>query len=162
MTSSKVYKLVLIGEAQRGKTWWTSKLHLNDAPTKYIPTLGVEVHPLVFETNKGEQVCFNAWDTAGNPKFSGLRGGYAIQANCFLLFTKEKGKISTEEMEFAKDYHKVSPSAPMISCHYPTMVEDGDLLRPLKKLLRKMKGDESLSLKGYGELVKFEDMSSGR
>lgn len=38
-------------------------------------TLGVEVHPLEFHTNRG-QLVFNVWDTAGQEKFGGLRDGY--------------------------------------------------------------------------------------
>jgi GTPase SAR1 family protein len=38
-------------------------------------TLGVEVHPLTFHTNRG-QIVFNVWDTAGQEKFGGLRDGY--------------------------------------------------------------------------------------
>lgn len=41
-------------------------------------TLGVEVHPLVFHTNRGA-IKFNVWDTAGQEKFGGLRDGYYIQ-----------------------------------------------------------------------------------
>lgn len=41
-------------------------------------TLGVEVHPLVFHTNRGP-MRFNVWDTAGQEKFGGLRDGYYIQ-----------------------------------------------------------------------------------
>lgn len=41
-------------------------------------TLGVEVHPLVFHTNRGP-IKYNVWDTAGQEKFGGLRDGYYIQ-----------------------------------------------------------------------------------
>lgn len=44
----------------------------------FIATLGVEVHPLVFHTNRGP-IKFNVWDTAGQEKFGGLRDGYYIQ-----------------------------------------------------------------------------------
>ena len=45
---------------------------------KYVATLGVEVHPVSFQTNRG-QIQFNVWDTAGQEKFGGLRDGYYIQ-----------------------------------------------------------------------------------
>ena len=41
-------------------------------------TLGVEVHPIKFNTNRGV-IQFNVWDTAGQEKFGGLRDGYYIQ-----------------------------------------------------------------------------------
>ncbi|KAH8041238.1 hypothetical protein HPB51_014386 [Rhipicephalus microplus] len=37
-----------------------------------LATLGVEVHPLLFHTNRGP-IRFNVWDTAGQEKFGGLR-----------------------------------------------------------------------------------------
>lgn len=40
-----------------------------------VATLGVEVHPLKFYTNRGP-IQFNVWDTAGQEKFGGLRDGY--------------------------------------------------------------------------------------
>jgi GTPase SAR1 family protein len=43
-----------------------------------LATLGVEVHPLVFHTNRGA-IKYNVWDTAGQEKFGGLRDGYYIQ-----------------------------------------------------------------------------------
>lgn len=47
-------------------------------------TLGVEVHPLIFHTNRGA-IKYNVWDTAGQEKFGGLRDGYYIQgAPCIL------------------------------------------------------------------------------
>lgn len=49
-----------------------------------LATLGVEVHPLVFHTNRGA-IKYNVWDTAGQEKFGGLRDGYYIQG--MLLFT---------------------------------------------------------------------------
>lgn len=50
-----------------------------------IATLGVEVHPIVFHTNRGP-IRFNVWDTAGQEKFGGLRDGYYIQGKHFLYF----------------------------------------------------------------------------
>ena len=55
------------------------KRHLTgEFEKKYVATLGVEVHPLVFHTNRGA-LRFNVWDTAGQEKFGGLRDGYYIQ-----------------------------------------------------------------------------------
>ncbi|XP_060043311.1 GTP-binding nuclear protein Ran-like [Erinaceus europaeus] len=55
------------------------KCHLTrEFEEKYVTTLGVEVHPLMFHTNRGP-IKFNVWDTAGQEKFGGLRDGYCIQ-----------------------------------------------------------------------------------
>ena len=49
-------------------------------------TLGVEVHPLIFHTNRGP-IKFNVWDTAGQEKFGGLRDGYYIQGTLLLAIS---------------------------------------------------------------------------
>ena len=52
---------------------------------KYIATVGVEVHPLQFHTNRGCLI-FNVWDTAGQEKFGGLRDGLLL-CKCLILFS---------------------------------------------------------------------------
>jgi GTPase SAR1 family protein len=43
-------------------------------PFFHSATIGVEVHPLDFTTNRGK-LRFYCWDTAGQEKFGGLRDG---------------------------------------------------------------------------------------
>ena len=47
-------------------------------------TIGVEVHPLDFTTNRGK-IRFYCWDTAGQEKFGGLRDGYYIHGQCAII-----------------------------------------------------------------------------
>lgn len=62
----------------QGKTTFVKRHLTGEFEKKYVATLGVEVHPLVFHTNRG-QIRFNVWDTAGQEKFGGLRDGYYIK-----------------------------------------------------------------------------------
>lgn len=78
MASNK-FKIVLVGAGEVGKTTWVKKMRTGDFETKYVATLGVEVHPVRIQTNYG-QITFNIWDTAGHPKYGGLRDGYYIQS----------------------------------------------------------------------------------
>lgn len=76
-----VLQLVLVGDGGVGKTTFVKRHLTGEFEKKYVATLGVEVHPLVFHTNRGP-IRFNVWDTAGQEKFGGLRDGYYIQGTC--------------------------------------------------------------------------------
>jgi len=83
------FKCVLVGDGGTGKTTFVKRHLTGEFEKKYVATLGVEVHPLVFHTNRGP-IRFNVWDTAGQEKFGGLRDGYYIQVSsltCSLLST---------------------------------------------------------------------------
>lgn len=83
------FKCVLVGDGGTGKTTFVKRHLTGEFEKKYVATLGVEVHPLVFHTNRGP-IRFNVWDTAGQEKFGGLRDGYYIQVSsltCPLLST---------------------------------------------------------------------------
>ena len=74
-TQRAEYKLVLVGEGGVGKTTFVKRHLTGEFEKKYIATLGVEVHPMVFHTNHGP-IRLNVWDTAGQEKLGGLRDGY--------------------------------------------------------------------------------------
>mmetsp|Transcript_6484 Transcript_6484/g.14972 ORF Transcript_6484/g.14972 Transcript_6484/m.14972 type:complete len:222 (+) Transcript_6484:148-813(+) len=78
------FKLVLVGDGGVGKTTFVKRHLTGEYEKKYIPTVGVEVHPLVFHTNKG-RILFNVWDTAGQERFGGLRDGYYIGGQCAII-----------------------------------------------------------------------------
>lgn len=78
------FKLILVGDGGVGKTTFVKRHRTGEFEKKYVATLGVEVHPLKFQTNLGE-ICFNCWDTAGQEKFGGLRDGYYIQGHAAII-----------------------------------------------------------------------------
>jgi GTP-binding nuclear protein Ran len=69
------FKLVLVGDGGVGKTTFVKRHLTGEFEHQYMPTHGVEVHPMVFYTNHGP-IRFNVWDTAGQERFGGLRDGY--------------------------------------------------------------------------------------
>ena len=77
-------------------------------------TLGVEVHPLVFHTNRG-QIRYNVWDTAGQEKFGGLRDGYYIQG--ILTFSSYHCISGCEHaFKILSDHHVIDRLALTILC----------------------------------------------
>jgi len=79
-----VFKLILVGDGGTGKTTFVKRHLTGEFEKRYIATIGVDVHPLTFHTNRGK-IAFNCWDTAGQEKFGGLRDGYYIQGNCAIV-----------------------------------------------------------------------------
>ena len=86
-------KLVLVGDGGVGKTTFVKRHLTGEFEKKYIATIGVEVHPMVFTTNRGK-VRFNVWDTAGQEKLGGLRDGYYIDAHCAILMFDVTSRIT--------------------------------------------------------------------
>jgi GTP-binding nuclear protein Ran len=85
MTQNHLFKLVLIGDGGVGKTSFIKRHIKGEFDPKYDPTLGVEVHPIKFRTNRGDNIIFNVWDTAGQAKMGGLRDGYYLDAHCAII-----------------------------------------------------------------------------
>eukprot|EP01061_Rhynchopus_euleeides_P045820 TRINITY_DN841_c0_g1_i1.p1 TRINITY_DN841_c0_g1~~TRINITY_DN841_c0_g1_i1.p1 ORF type:complete len:217 (+),score=38.38 TRINITY_DN841_c0_g1_i1:320-970(+) len=77
------FKLLLVGDGGTGKTAFLKRHLGGEFEKKYIPTVGVEVHPLTFQTTKGP-ICFEVWDIAGR-KYGGLMDGYYLQGQCAII-----------------------------------------------------------------------------
>jgi len=108
------WKLVLVGDGGVGKTTLVKRHLTGEFEKKYIPTLGVEVHPLKFATNCGV-ICFNVWDTAGQEKMGGLRDGYYIQGECAIIMFDVTSRITYRNVpEWYKDIVRVCESIPIV------------------------------------------------
>uniref|UniRef100_A0A2K5CA43 GTP-binding nuclear protein Ran n=1 Tax=Aotus nancymaae TaxID=37293 RepID=A0A2K5CA43_AOTNA len=87
------FKLVLVSDGGTGETTFVKRHLTGEFEKKYVATLGVEGHPLVFHTNRGP-IKFNVWDTAGQEKFGGLRDGYYIQAQCAIIMFDATSRVT--------------------------------------------------------------------
>ena len=85
-------------------------------PGARAATLGVEVHPLLFHTNRGA-ICFNTWDTAGQEKFGGLRDGYYINGQCAIIMFDVTSRITYKNVPtWHKDLVRVCENIPIVLC----------------------------------------------
>lgn len=81
---------------------------------KYVATLGVEVHPLTFHTNRGA-IKFNVWDTAGQEMFGGLRDGYYIQGQCAIIMFDVTSRITYKNVpNWHRDLTRVCENIPVV------------------------------------------------
>ena len=82
----------------------------------YPETLGVEVHPLVFYTNRGA-IQFNCWDTAGQEKFGCLRDGFYIQSQCAIIMFDVTSRTTYNDVSrWHGDLVSVCEDIPIVIC----------------------------------------------
>merc|ERR1712142_95993 len=108
------YKLVLVGDGGVGKTTFVKRHLTGEFEKKYVATLGVEVHPVMFQTNRGK-IQFNVWDTAGQEKFGGLRDGYYIQGQCAILMFDVTSRVTYKNVpNWHRDLVRVCENIPIV------------------------------------------------
>lgn len=105
----KQYKVVICGASKTGKTSFVRRFLTGDFDTAYTPTLGVEIHPLVFNFNKG-YIQFNVWDCSGTDGMKGLGDGYYINSDCAILFVDDDREWKT----YIRDLHRVKSDLPIV------------------------------------------------
>ena len=118
-------KVCFVGNAQTGKTNMVRQL-LNQPMSSnnnyYVATLGVEVHP--YHVN-GKT--YNIWDCAGNIKFGGLREGYYIGGQIFIIFTggdETNNPIEwghKTQQQYINEIRNVVSNAQIYAFHNPTL-----------------------------------------
>ncbi|EGG19412.1 GTP-binding nuclear protein Ran [Cavenderia fasciculata] len=123
-TSSDPIKLVLVGDGGVGKTTFVKRHLTGEFESRYIPTLGVAVHPLTFFTNFGK-ITFNIWDTAGQERFGGLRDGYYIQGQCAIIMFDVTSRVSYKNCpNWHNDLTRVCENIPIVLCGNKVDVKD--------------------------------------
>ena len=99
-------KVVAIGDTNLGKSaffQWALDPKLRYATYKGVPTLGVEVHPIVLPNGKA----ISLWDCGG--KFRGIEDGYYILGECVVVFHSPK-----DSENWLKHFRRVCEDAPVI------------------------------------------------
>jgi len=102
-------KVVVIGEGGSGKTELVRRILHQPASHRYVPTLGVDVHPCTVG-----MTVFDIWDTAGQERFSGLKEGYFIGAHAAILFQDVDRRKMLEWYRLFKQV--AGDDAPVVVC----------------------------------------------
>jgi len=110
------YKIAMIGDGGVGKTVWVKRLINGEFNPKYVPTLGVDVRHLSFNTNYG-YVALNMWDTAGQEKYGGLRDGYYVQSDGCIAMFDNTSRLSFKNIpKWISSIRNVEPNIPVVLC----------------------------------------------
>lgn len=110
---SLVAKLVLVGDGGVGKTTFIRRHQTGEFEKKYVPTLGVQVSQLSFNTTRG-MIIFNVWDTAGQERFGGLREGYYLESDCaIVMFDVTAPQTYRNVSTWYRDLTRVCPQIPI-------------------------------------------------
>lgn len=118
------FKCVLVGDGGTGKTTFVKRHMTGEFEKKYVATLGVEVHPLIFHTNRGA-IRFNVWDTAGQEKFGGLRDGYYIQGQCAIIMFDVTSRVTYKNVpNWHRDLVRVCENIPIVLCGNKVDIKD--------------------------------------
>ena len=114
MSGTMQAKLVLVGDGGVGKTTFVKRHQTGEFEKKYIPTLGVQVSQLSFQTTRGE-LLFNIWDTAGQERFGGLREGYYLEAQCAIIMFDVTSPTTYKNVPtWHRDLTRVCPNIPIV------------------------------------------------
>ncbi|AYV85810.1 MAG: putative ran [Satyrvirus sp.] len=110
------FKVVLLGDGGVGKTTFTKRHICGKFEKRYVPTSGVNVHPINFNTKFGI-ITYNIWDTAGQEKFGGLRDGYYTDADAAIIFFDVTNELSYKSTaNWLRDFRRMCPEKPVILC----------------------------------------------
>ncbi|KAJ3103454.1 GTP-binding nuclear protein gsp1/Ran [Phlyctochytrium bullatum] len=109
---SATFKLVLVGDGGTGKTTFVKRHMTGEFEKKYVATLGVEVHPLVFHTNFGP-ICFNTWDTV---RRSSVVSGM-VTSQCAIIMFDVTSRITYKSVpNWHRDLVRVCENIPIVLC----------------------------------------------
>ena len=110
------FRVILAGEGGVGKTSFVKRHSTGEFETKYVATLGVEVHPLLFHTTCGP-IKFIVSDVIGQEKHGQLRNGYYAGGQCAIMMFDVTSRLTyTRVTSWYRDLIRVCGTIPIVLC----------------------------------------------
>jgi GTP-binding nuclear protein Ran len=158
-------KIVLQGESGVGKTSFLKLLMTGMFEKCFIPTIGVEVYPILLQTNHGK-INLSIWDCAGQEKFGGLQDGYYLQADGAIYMgdagNQKQNRFKKYAKKFKTDFQRMCPNNSAIinvvnkleileqqqqsDIIYISVKYQQNVYTPFETLLKKITGWEDLEI----------------
>lgn len=130
------FKITMIGDGGTGKTTFLTRHLTGEFTRKYVATLGVDVHPLLFNTNYG-LIIFEMWDTAGQDKFGGLRTGYYTESKGAIIFFDVTASVTYRNVNnWRQDMKSICPDIPIVVCGNKVDIAERDVTPSSIKVLK--------------------------
>ncbi|CAB3988295.1 Beta-glucuronidase [Paramuricea clavata] len=119
-----MFKVLLLGDGATGKTTFVKRHRMGESEKKCVATLGVEVYPLKFNTNRGI-IQFNVWDIAGQKKPGQLRDGYYICTQCAIVLFDVTSRVTYDNVpNWHKDIIRICENIPIVICGNKCDIKD--------------------------------------
>lgn len=103
------FKLLLVGDEGVGKTTFLKRHWTGES----VPTLDLEVRPLLFHTNRGPMK-FNVWDI---PPSKSFRDSYCVQGQCAIIMFDVTSRESYKNVsKWHRNLTRVCKDIPIVLC----------------------------------------------
>jgi len=91
------FKCLLVGSGGVGKTSFVRRHIAGEFNRRYVPTMGMNIHPMQLETTRGS-VLLDVCDTAGQERFGVLRDGYYKDADMAIIMFDVTSRITYKDV----------------------------------------------------------------
>lgn len=99
-----LFKILLVGDAQVGKTSFVDRYVNNEFRKGYKPTLGVDFGLKVIPWSETETVRLQLWDIAGQERFTSMTRVYYKRASaCIIMFDVAQPQTFYSTLKWKKD-----------------------------------------------------------
>lgn len=113
--SVPVYKVVLIGDANVGKTSLVRRYCENSFREARVETIGIDFQSQTVQLNEEETVCLVIWDVAGQERFKGFRDQYYTGALAVALVYDVTHSESFHNLSvWQKEVERAIPGVPAL------------------------------------------------